>query len=253
MKAHSSRILLDLRSKMVDLNFYDFISFPNRAERDKIRQEFFDFGALRLCVNSVIPQENAVLTLRTFSVKERVEQEINHFNNNMSYLDLAGLQFAHYYNLFVAETDKNRKEYCDALFKQSYRNMCCEIAVVEEKVKDFLRCVYHLDKDKTQNDNKLIQELKREFAKTDYGILFGSAVEIYHTNSDIEKVIKDRNDEIHNETTLLTHLDTHSDVNNKMYYDRIRNCLIAMLELINAFQEFLCKRYPDIKYASCVF
>lgn len=238
---------------MAELNFYDFISFPNRAERDKIRQEFFDFGALRLCSDSIIPQENTVLTLSTFSVRERMEQKINHFNNNMSYLDLAGLQFAHYYNLFGVETDKDKKVYYDTLFKQSYRNMCGEIAVFEEKVKDVLRFVYHLDRAKTQNDKKLKQELNREFAKNGYGQLFGVAVDKYHTNSDIGKAIKDRNDEIHNETSLLTRFDTHSDVNNKRYYDRISNCLTAMLELRNAFQEFLSKRYPDIKYTSCVF
>lgn len=98
---------------MAELNFYDFISFPNRVERDKIRQEFFDFGTLRLCADDIIPQENAVLSLSTFSVRERIEQKINHFNNNMSYLDLAGLQFAHYYHLFIAETDKDRKEYIE--------------------------------------------------------------------------------------------------------------------------------------------
>lgn len=238
---------------MAELNFYDFISFPNRVERDKIRQKFFDFGTLRLFSDSIIPQENAVLSLSAFSVRERVKQKINHFNNNMSYLDLAGLQFAHYYNLFIAETDKDRKEYSDALFKQSYRNMCCEIAVFEEKVKDFLRLVYHLNNKEFLFDDKLIKELKREFAKTDYGKEFSGAVEKYHTNSSIEQAIKNRNDEIHNETTLLTHLDTHSDTNNKMYYDRVKNCLIAMLELRNAFQVFLSKRYPDIKHTSCAF
>lgn len=76
---------------MAKLNFYDFISFPNRVERDKIRQKFFDFGSLRLFTDVIIPQENAVLSLSAFSVRERVKQKINHFNNNMSYLDLAGL------------------------------------------------------------------------------------------------------------------------------------------------------------------
>lgn len=245
--------MISQRSKMAELNFYDFISFPNRAERDKIRQKFFDFGTLRLCSESIIPQENAVLSSNTFSVKERVEQKINYFNNNMSYLDLAGLQFAHYYNLFIAETDKDRKGYYDALFKQSYRNMCCEIAVVEEKVKDFLRFVYHLNEKEYLHDDKLMKQLYREFAKTDYGKVFGRVVKAYHANNDIEKAIDDRNDEIHNETTLLTHFDTHSDINNKIYYDRIKNCLTTMLELRNAFQKFLSKRYPDIKHASCAF
>ena len=123
---------------MNGLNFFDFISFPDRAERDKIRREFFDFSILRLCGETIIPQENSILTLGKFAVKNRVEQKINHFNNNMSYLDLAGFQFAHYYDLFVEETNVDKKDYYDALFKQSYRNMCCEIAVFEEKIKDFL-------------------------------------------------------------------------------------------------------------------
>lgn len=131
--------------------------------------------------------------------------------------------------------------------------MCCEIAVFEEKVKDFLRLVYHLNNKEFLYDDKLIKELKREFAKTDYGKEFSGAIEKYHTNSSIKQAIKNRNDEIHNETTLLTHLDTHSDTNNKMYYDRVKNCLIAMLELRNAFQVFLSKRYPDIKHTSCAF
>lgn len=83
--------------------------------------------------------------------------------------------------------------------------------------------------------------------------MFGRVVKAYHANNDIEKAIDDRNDEIHNETTLLTHFDTHSDINNKIYYDRIKNCLTTMLELRNAFQKFLSKRYPDIKHASCAF
>lgn len=96
-----------------------------------------------------------------------------------------------------------------------------------------------------------MQRLKREFVKTDYGKLFGDAVKIYHTNSDIKIVIQNRNDEIHNETSLLMYLDTYRDVNNKIAFDKIKNCLVAMFELKNAFQELLIKRYPDIKYASC--
>lgn len=238
---------------MSELNFYDFISFPNRAERDKIRKEFFDFGTLRLCVNDIIPQEITVLSLRMFPVRERVRQKINHFNNNMSYLDLVGLQFAHYYNLFVAEVDKERKEYYDVLFKQSYRNICCEIIMFEEKVKDYLRFVYHLNSEEFLHDDRLMKQLHREFVKTDYGKAFESVVKTYHTDSNIKKVIKDRNDEIHNETTLLTHFDTHSDINNKIYYERVRGCLITMLELRDAFQEFLSKCYPDIKHVSCMF
>lgn len=232
---------------MEQLNFYDFISFPNRTERDKIRRDFFDFNALRLCEDDIIPHGNAVSTLCTFSVKERVSQKINHFNNNMSYLDLAGLQFSHYYNLFITETNKARKEYYDVLFKQAYRNMCCEIIVFKEKVTDFLRFVYHI------KQKNIISVLNREFEKTDYGKVFNIAVQCFWADKNIGIVAKDRNDETHNETTLLTRYDTNSDINNKIYFERIKSCLFLMLELRDAFQKFLVKRYPDIKHASCTF
>lgn len=235
---------------MGELNFYDFISFPNREERDKIRRDFFDFGVLHLSEKEIVPNERKVPTLNEFSKRDIIHYKIVFFNNNMSYLDLAGLQFAHYYNLFLLESDNDKRTIREILFKQAYRNMCVEVKVLEEKIKDFLRFIYNMSLKDTKSDCKFLKILGNELSKTEYGKIFWRAIKRYWRDGNIQKITADRNDETHNETCLLTSLDSESDTNNKKYFETIKGSLIAALELKKAFQDFLEKSYPDLRIIS---
>lgn len=231
-------------------NYYDFISFPNQEERDKIRQEFFDFNSLRLCQEDIVSQEKKIYSFSELAERETISRKIIFFNNNIIYLDMSGLQFAHYYNLFVAESDKQKKLYYDLLFKQAYRNMCIEIMTFEEKIKNFLRFVYHFGLQDTKSNRKFLKKLKKKLLQTEYGKIFWEALDSYWNRSGIKKIKANRNNEIHNSTNLLTLLDHECDSNNKTYFEKIKSALITVLKLKNSFQVFLIKVYPDMKNIS---
>lgn len=237
---------------MGKLNYYDFVSFPDREEREKIHQNFFDFGVLRLCENEIIPHDKETYHFKEIPRREAMRHKIKFFNNNTTYLDEAELLFVHYYNLFETENDSDKKLRYDILFKRAYRNMCMEIKAVEEKIKDFLRFVYNLSLEETMSDCKFINQLCKKLVVTEYGLKFKTAIHRYWGNINIKEITKVRNDETHNETSLLVSLDDNSENNNKIFFERIKNSLLAMLELRNELQEFLVKIYPDIKVDSLI-
>ena len=227
--------------------------FLSQIKRNAPRfAKIFDFGTLRLCIDEIIPHGEETHPLGELSKRKSLFDKIIFFNNNLSYLDLVGLQFTHYYNLFVAESDNGKKSFYDVLFKQAYRNMCVEIKVLEEKIKDFLRFVYNFNPESTKYTDDFLEKLEAKLSETDYGKILWKAIERYWQNANIKKITDDRNDEIHNETTLLTSLDADSATNNASYFNTIKGSLIAIYELKNSFQNFLIKVYPDIKILRCV-
>lgn len=234
------------------LSYYDFISFPNQEKRDKIRQDFFDFRTLRLCIDDIIPREKETYSFDELSKRKSLFNKIIFFNNNLSYLDLAGLQFVQYYNLFVVEKDNEKKSFYNLLFKQAYRNMCIETKVLEEKIKDFLRLVFGFSPESTKYTDDFLEKLKAKLSGLNYGEIFWEAINRYWKNRNIQKITTVRNNEIHNETTLLTALDAESETTNKLYFVTIKNSLTAILKLKIAFQEFLVKIYPELHIAQCV-
>ena len=228
---------------MEHLNYFDFISFPDRAERDKIRKTYFDTHELRICdldFDALYDKGN-LANLKLFAKYSKLKDKINYFNNTVVYLDLAVLKMVNYFDLLKNDIkDKEEKDIREILYRQSCRNVSCEVYIYEEKIKDFLRYIFKFDKTKTKSDNKFFQALGKACENIPYGKEFLVVADTYHKNENVIAIKSLRNDEVHNSTRLLMTLEeNNSDFNNNELFQKIKFCLNAMVELKNGLYSFI--------------
>lgn len=227
---------------MKHLNYFDYISFPDRKERDKIRQSYFDTHNLRISELDFqnLSEKHSIATLKEFDKYTKLNSKILKFNNMVVYLDLAILQMANYFDLLSVTQNEEEKTMYDALYRQACRNVSCEVYVYEEKVKDFMRFVLKLDKVKC---DKSMVALKSACNQVPYGKEFLIVTDVYHTNKNVISIKKLRNDEVHNSTDLLMDYKEKNATYNNNLYQKIRLCLLAMLELRNGLNSFIVNHF----------
>lgn len=219
---------------MEHLNYFDYISFPDRAERDKIRTTYFDTNELRIPEVGFdnLSDSHSLATLTEFDKYYKLNSKILNFNNMVVYLDLAILKMVNYFDLLSTTQNEEEKTIYDALYRQACRNVSCEVYVYEEKTKDFLRYILKFDRNKTKSDIKFLRALEKACNSISYGNEFLVVADTYHKNENVISIKDLRNDEVHNSTTdlLMDYKEKNSIYNNNLY-KKIRLCLLAMLEL----------------------
>ncbi len=230
---------------MEHLNYFDYISFPDRKERDKIRQSYFDTHNLRISELDFknLSEKHSIATLKEFDKYAELNSKILNFNNTVVYLDLAILKMVNYYDLLVTNQNKDEITMYETLYRQSCRNVSCEIYIYEEKIKDFLRYIFDLNIEKTKSDTKFIVELKKACEKITNGNNFLLATNTYHTNENVIAIKKLRNDEVHNTSYLLTDYKAKNLTYDNELYLKIKHCLQAMLELKNSLYNFFVEYF----------
>lgn len=224
---------------MEHLNYFDYISFPDRTERDKIRTTFFNTHELRIDELDFdkLSNNHIVTTLKEFDKYSKLNSKILNFNNTVVYLDLAILKMVNYFDL-LSDNNKNEEEKImyEALYRQACRNVSCEVYIYEEKVKNFLRFILKLNKGK---NDKSIVALKKACDKVPYGKEFLIVTDTYHRNENVIAIKKLRNDEVHNSSELLIDYKDKNSIYNFNLYQKIRLCLIAMKELKKGLYSFI--------------
>lgn len=230
---------------MEHLNYFDYISFPNSTERDKIRTTYFDTHKLRISEVDLdkLSDNYSLSTLNEYNKYSKLNSKILNFNNIVVYLDFAILQMVNYFDLLSATQNEEEKSIYDALFRQACRNVSCEVYVYEEKIKDFMRFILKLDKQKTKYDFAFLKALKKACNKTSYGKEFLIVTETYHANENVSAITNLRNDEVHNSTDLLMNFAEENVAYNNELYQKIKLCLNAMLELRNGLYSFIVNHF----------
>lgn len=232
---------------MEHLNYFDYISFPDRAQRDKIRATYFNIRELRICSLDfdALYDKGKLDNLKLFAMYSKLKDKMNYFNNTVVYLELAVLKMANYFDLLKNDIkDEEEKVIREILYRQSCRNVSCEVYIYEEKIKDFLRYIFKFDKAKTKSDNMFFKALGKACKNVPYGKEFLAATETYHNNENVIAIKALRNDEVHNSTKLLMTLEEeNSAANNNDLYQKIKGCLNAMAELKNELYTLIVNHF----------
>ena len=230
---------------MEHLNYFDYISFPDRTERDKIRTTYFDTHDLRIPEVDFdkFSDNHSLATLKEFDKYYKLNSKILNFNNVVVYLDLAILKMVNYFDLLSATQNEEEKTIYDALYRQACRNVSCEVYVYEEKIKDFLRYIFKFDKEQTKGDRYFLEALNKACKNIPYGKEFLVIADTYHKNENVISIINLRNDEVHNSTDLLMNYEEKNAIYNNNLYQKIRLCLLAMLELRNGLYSLIVNHF----------
>lgn len=237
------------------MNYYDYICFPNKSQRIEIKDKFFDTRKLRIDKHEYKHLTNETHKFSTkFEKINSLYQKIQHFNNNLTYLDIAMLEMCNYFNLFSLSNNECKEIY-ETLFRQSYRNVCCEIYIYEEKLKNLIGFILKINNKKykkiqknntkknAENNTNFIKSLRKICSKIPNGNKLITAVENYRKNKNVESIKNIRNDEVHNSIHII-----EDDVNtdNSVIYEQIKKCLLSMIELKDDLISYLLN--PQIFY-----
>lgn len=227
--------------------YFDYISFPNREQRDNIRNFYFDTECLRINKEIFSPISTIIMGLRKSFIITRLQSKIISFNNTVVYLDLSLLQMKNYRDLINTTNDKNDLDFYEILFRQACRNVSCEIYVYEEKIKDILRLIVKQISEKKEIGNKgLLLEFKKICGNKPYCLDFYNAITAYHDNMNVVSIKNFRNDEVHNESNLLSNYSEKNTEFNNNLFQMISRCLNEMVNLKVAFQTFLSHYINEI-------
>lgn len=216
-------------------NFYDYIIFPKREEREKIKKTFFN--ALDLRLKKLIEEK----TKKSLS-KELVEK-ITIFNNNLAYLDLNILKMVNYYNLMKDSSDEEEKNIYQILFLFGCRDVSCEMFIYEEKIKDLLRFVYKFDIEEQRKYKKFYINLKKK-SKKEHRKHFYKYLSQYKNNKEITAIKGIRNDEVHNSTDMV-YIKREELIYYENLYKLFEKGLNVILELKQEFEKLLIEEYKD--------
>lgn len=216
-------------------NFYDYIIFPKREEREKIKKTFFN--ALDLRLKKLIEEK----TKKSLS-KELVEK-ITIFNNNLAYLDLNILKMVNYYNLMKDSSDEEEKNIYQILFLFGCRDVSCEMFIYEEKIKDLLRFIYEFDKEEQKKFNNFYINLKKK-SKKEHRKNFYKYLSQYKNNEEITAIKEIRNDEVHNSTDMV-YIKREELIYYENLYRLFEKGLNIILELKQEFEKLLVEEYKD--------
>lgn len=230
---------------MENLNYFDYISFPDRAQREKIRKKYFDADELRIrdLDFDALYDKGKLANLKLFAKYSKLNDKIIYFDNTVVYLDLAILKMVNYFDLLNGIKDKEEKYIYELLFRQACRNVSCEVYIYEEKIKDFLRYILKFDNTKTKNDNKFLQALSKACENISYGKEFLIVADTYHKNESVIAIKKLRNDEVHNSTNLLMNFGEEKSAFDNDLYQKIQSCLNAMADLKNGLYSFIVNHF----------
>lgn len=216
-------------------NFYDYIIFPKREEREKIKKTFFNTLDLRL--KKLIDKN----TKKSLS-KELVEK-ITIFNNNIAYLDLNILKMVNYYNLMKDSSDEEEKNIYQILFLFGCRDVSCEMFIYEEKIKDLLRFVYKFDIEEQKEHKKFYINLKKK-SKKEHRKNFYKYLSQYKNNKEITAIKEIRNDEVHNSTDMV-YIKREELIYYENLYRLFEKGLNVIIELKQEFEKLLIEEYKD--------
>lgn len=216
-------------------NFYDYIIFPKREEREKIKKTFFNALDLRL---KKLIDENTKKSLS----KELVEK-ITIFNNNIAYLDLNILKMVNYYNLMKDSSDEEEKNIYQILFLFGCRDVSCEMFIYEEKIKDLLRFVYKFDIEEQKRHKKFYINLKKK-SKKEHRKNFYKYLSQYKNNKEITAIKEIRNDEVHNSTDMV-YIKREELIYYENLYRLFEKGLNVIIELKQEFEKLLIEEYKD--------
>ena len=222
------------------VNYYDYIAFPSRVQREQYKQNYFDSQKLRLKLDDNFELiDNYIYSHTQQCGEQSFQNKVVYFNNTVVYFDLAILRFAHYYTMLMQCNESDIKVY-QVLFRQAYRNISCEVYIYEEKVKDLLRFIFSMNKEDTQYDGAFLIALKESCYKTSYGKEFYHfATNNYHKDKNVQAVIKVRNDEVHNSTKLLKDYGDYNIEYNHKINETVQACLNKLCDLRKALEKFL--------------
>lgn len=128
-------------------------------------------------------------------IHDNLRDKLRRVNNSVIYLGNAVNGLTNYYLLLKQETKEEQKNIYQNLYRQMCRNVCIELHVYFEKVKTLIR--YYFDfKGNVQNGLKTISHNYVEIKN-----LLDVYTEIVN-NPVFNKVMRIRNDEIHNESSI---------------------------------------------------
>lgn len=219
--------------------YFDYISFPDREKRDYIRKTFFDTQCLKIDEQSVSSIDITTSDFDKFDFTYKLRNKVLFFNNTVCYLELAILQMVNYFYLFDEKSDSEDLLCYSLLYRQSCRNVSCEIFIYEEKIKDIICLIIkHVNCLKKLDDKKLMSEFTKVCKNTPYRLIFLDAIKEYHKNENVVEIKNFRNNEVHNESNLFINYENNAQFNNYLF-NKIQNCLFAMVKLKTCFESFL--------------
>ena len=249
---------------MNDYNIYDFISFPDRAIRDRARAEYFDVQKLKLCAD-VYKKNNPIASESTLKIKknnecisidgrsdESLTEALRRINNQVAMSDLTLLSLYSYYNnLQEYPLEDKRYALYEILYRYECMHACLNYYNIQEKYKSIIRTIYKMDPEKTKTNKAFLKAIKKIKNKPiDLENFYQVCLKI-HNNKDYQFVISIRNDETHNIPCLdeiifkkkdrngVSIFGTYYVKDNKKLYDGIKGAYIAMLDIKNAVQNII--------------
>lgn len=221
-------------------NYFDYISFPDKEQRDWTRNNFFDTKYLRINQNILNSKNMAITNLNNQYLVRCLKRKIINFNNTVVYLDLAILQMVNYYKLFKTANCKDEELIYATLFKQTSRNVACEIFVYEEKIKNILNYITTCLNGKNEIDDKdLFKEFKKACKNRLYCLEFSKLLNNYRIDKAVEEIRDFRNAEVHNESDLFIDYDNYNSSFNDNLLNKIKLCLDKMIALNSGLNKFL--------------
>ena len=153
-----------------------------------------------------------------------------------------------YFNL-LQETENNEdKENYEILYRQSCRNVSCEIYVYIEKINDILLpIVKQILRINKINKWHFCDKLKIACQKVPYGTKFAEVIDEYRENKSVKAIRTLRNDEVHNESILMINYNDNAQFNHCLY-DSILCCLQETARVKEEFQKFIAIHYSQFLF-----
>ena len=243
----------------MSLDLFELQAFPNHEQQKDTIDNYFDTQLLWVDIKKYCAKNNLSekITVSGFgglfeTANQDFREKVRKFNNSIFYLTTSIFRFTNYYRLWKECSEKERKTYLCIWCRYEARNVCNEIFMYEEKVKNLLRSLFALDPQQTRRNDAFMKELQKIATTNPLVKTFCDEISNYLKDPDVTFVTNIRNDEIHNDSPLdeFTDIVQYSPtrwaitkpyyvVNNQTLYEKIKKCLEALLHITNALQDII--------------
>ena len=245
---------------MTTTNLFDYIVFPTKQNRQKVKKEYFDTKRLFLDIQPYLTLNNLSknITVNNIfldgvfeTINNDLREKVRRYNNDIIYLTLSLMRMWNYYDLMNKTYDED-KEINEILFRREARCVCCEIFMYEENIKNMIRQIFNLATQETRQTKDLKKELQEIAKSNNYVKSFCDIAKQYFKYPYVKFVKDIRNDEIHNNSRLDKYTDIMElqggliaecnpffIISNADLFNNIRQTLEAQLVLKESLQNIL--------------
>ena len=243
----------------MSLDLFELQAFPNHEQQKDTIDNYFDTQLLWVDIKKYCAKNNLSekITVSWFgglfeTANQDFREKVRKFNNSIFYLTTSIFRFTNYYRLWKECSEKERKTYLCIWCRYEARNVCNEIFMYEEKVKNLLRSLFALDPKQTRKNDAFMKALQKIATTNPLVKAFCDEISNYLKDPDVTFVTNIRNDEIHNDSPLDEFTDIvqynptwwaitkpYYVVNNQTLYENIKKCLEALLHITNALQNII--------------